>query len=176
MNYTHTHTFLDVLNRNHFHLFCHFTFEDRSKFSAMCDELGIDQPEWSEFVKLEDSSKGKEGKRWDLQFSWIFFLPPKRCDFQMSLPCCAFVSDRRDALLELLRRKLWALPIWWASLCWCVLHMSCPVQPCASLIMRTDMKGKRDVKFGDFVFFVCRVTNFRWLRAQFCKRQALWCV
>ena len=28
--------------------------EDRSKFSAMCDELGIDQPEWSEFVKLED--------------------------------------------------------------------------------------------------------------------------
>jgi len=28
--------------------------EDRSKFSAMCDELGIDQPEWSEFVKMED--------------------------------------------------------------------------------------------------------------------------
>lgn len=30
--------------------------------------------------------------------------------------------------------------------------MSCPVQPCVSLIMRTDMKGKGDVKFGDFVF------------------------
>lgn len=29
--------------------------EDRSKFSAMCDELGIDQPEWSEFVKLEEA-------------------------------------------------------------------------------------------------------------------------
>ena len=27
--------------------------KDRSKFSAMCDELGVDQPEWSEFVKLE---------------------------------------------------------------------------------------------------------------------------
>ncbi|CAK9035546.1 unnamed protein product [Durusdinium trenchii] len=29
--------------------------EDRSKFSAMCDELGVDQPEWSEFVKLEEA-------------------------------------------------------------------------------------------------------------------------
>jgi len=29
--------------------------EDRSKFSAMCDELGIDQPEWSEFVKMEEA-------------------------------------------------------------------------------------------------------------------------
>ena len=28
--------------------------EDRSKFSAMCDELGIDQPEWSQFVKMEE--------------------------------------------------------------------------------------------------------------------------
>lgn len=27
--------------------------EDRSKFSQMCDELGVDQPEWSQFVKLE---------------------------------------------------------------------------------------------------------------------------
>jgi len=31
------------------------TAEDRSKFSAMCDELGIDQPEWSQFVKMEDA-------------------------------------------------------------------------------------------------------------------------
>mmetsp|Transcript_46804 Transcript_46804/g.134830 ORF Transcript_46804/g.134830 Transcript_46804/m.134830 type:complete len:1522 (-) Transcript_46804:110-4675(-) len=29
--------------------------EDRSKFSAMCDELGIDQPEWSQFVKYEEA-------------------------------------------------------------------------------------------------------------------------
>eukprot|EP00913_Durusdinium_trenchii_P011924 g11201.t1 len=29
--------------------------KDRSKFSAMCDELGVDQPEWSEFVKLEEA-------------------------------------------------------------------------------------------------------------------------
>ncbi|CAJ1402763.1 unnamed protein product [Effrenium voratum] len=29
--------------------------EDRSKFSTMCDELGIDQPAWSEFVKLEEA-------------------------------------------------------------------------------------------------------------------------
>lgn len=26
--------------------------EDRSKFSTMCDELGIDQPEWAQFVEL----------------------------------------------------------------------------------------------------------------------------
>uniref|UniRef100_A0A7S2JZ90 ATP-grasp domain-containing protein n=1 Tax=Zooxanthella nutricula TaxID=1333877 RepID=A0A7S2JZ90_9DINO len=31
------------------------TAEDRSKFSAMCDELDIDQPEWSQFVKFEDA-------------------------------------------------------------------------------------------------------------------------
>ncbi|CAJ1380108.1 unnamed protein product, partial [Effrenium voratum] len=30
--------------------------EDRSKFSAMCDELGIDQPEWSQFVRLEEAT------------------------------------------------------------------------------------------------------------------------
>jgi len=29
--------------------------EDRSKFSTMCDELGIDQPQWSQFIKLEDA-------------------------------------------------------------------------------------------------------------------------
>lgn len=29
--------------------------EDRSKFSSMCDELDIDQPQWSEFVQLEDA-------------------------------------------------------------------------------------------------------------------------
>lgn len=29
--------------------------EDRSKFSALCDELGIDQPEWSQFVEIEDA-------------------------------------------------------------------------------------------------------------------------
>jgi len=29
--------------------------EDRSKFSALCDDLGIDQPEWSHFVKIEDA-------------------------------------------------------------------------------------------------------------------------
>eukprot|EP00933_Yihiella_yeosuensis_P048097 TRINITY_DN4410_c0_g1_i8.p1 TRINITY_DN4410_c0_g1~~TRINITY_DN4410_c0_g1_i8.p1 ORF type:complete len:1589 (+),score=341.89 TRINITY_DN4410_c0_g1_i8:115-4881(+) len=29
--------------------------EDRSKFSTMCDELGIDQPEWSQFIKVEDA-------------------------------------------------------------------------------------------------------------------------
>eukprot|EP00931_Biecheleriopsis_adriatica_P007983 TRINITY_DN109223_c0_g1_i1.p1 TRINITY_DN109223_c0_g1~~TRINITY_DN109223_c0_g1_i1.p1 ORF type:complete len:1589 (-),score=354.27 TRINITY_DN109223_c0_g1_i1:68-4834(-) len=29
--------------------------EDRSKFSTMCDELGIDQPAWSQFTKYEDA-------------------------------------------------------------------------------------------------------------------------
>jgi carbamoyl-phosphate synthase small subunit len=29
--------------------------EDRSKFSALCDELDINQPEWSQFVKIEDA-------------------------------------------------------------------------------------------------------------------------
>lgn len=29
--------------------------EDRSKFSAMCDSLGIDQPEWSQFVDFADA-------------------------------------------------------------------------------------------------------------------------
>jgi len=29
--------------------------EDRSKFSEMCDDLGIDQPEWSQFVNFEDA-------------------------------------------------------------------------------------------------------------------------
>eukprot|EP00927_Polykrikos_kofoidii_P014402 TRINITY_DN16305_c0_g1_i1.p1 TRINITY_DN16305_c0_g1~~TRINITY_DN16305_c0_g1_i1.p1 ORF type:complete len:1562 (+),score=274.84 TRINITY_DN16305_c0_g1_i1:79-4764(+) len=29
--------------------------EDRSKFSALCDALGVDQPEWSEFTKFEDA-------------------------------------------------------------------------------------------------------------------------
>jgi len=29
--------------------------EDRSKFSGMCDRLGIDQPKWSEFVTLKDA-------------------------------------------------------------------------------------------------------------------------
>ena len=56
----------------------------------MCDELGIDQPEWSEFVKLEDSWKGKEGNRSGemCKFLRTFFGPPpqKRCDFQMSVP------------------------------------------------------------------------------------------
>ena len=28
--------------------------QDRSKFSSMCDELDIDQPQWSEFVQLEE--------------------------------------------------------------------------------------------------------------------------
>ena len=28
--------------------------EDRHKFSAMLDELGIDQPEWSELTTIED--------------------------------------------------------------------------------------------------------------------------
>jgi len=31
--------------------------QDRSKFSALCDEMGIDQPQWSEFVKFEDALK-----------------------------------------------------------------------------------------------------------------------
>merc|ERR1711988_1161337 len=30
--------------------------EDRSKFSAMCDGLGIDQPEWSQFMTIEDAA------------------------------------------------------------------------------------------------------------------------
>merc|ERR1712176_967147 len=29
--------------------------EDRSKFSKLCDRLGIDQPEWSQFVTLEEA-------------------------------------------------------------------------------------------------------------------------
>jgi len=29
--------------------------EDRSKFSEMCDSLGVDQPEWSQFVNLQDA-------------------------------------------------------------------------------------------------------------------------
>lgn len=29
--------------------------EDRSKFSEMCDRLGIDQPEWSQFIHLKDA-------------------------------------------------------------------------------------------------------------------------
>jgi len=29
--------------------------EDRSKFSKMLDQLGVDQPEWSQFVKVEDA-------------------------------------------------------------------------------------------------------------------------
>ena len=32
--------------------------QDRSKFSEMCDNLGIDQPEWSAFVHLEAPSEG----------------------------------------------------------------------------------------------------------------------
>ena len=28
--------------------------EDRQKFSTMCDELGIDQPRWSELTSIED--------------------------------------------------------------------------------------------------------------------------
>jgi biotin carboxylase len=29
--------------------------EDRSKFSALCDANGIDQPDWSQFIKVEDA-------------------------------------------------------------------------------------------------------------------------
>ncbi|CAE8623453.1 unnamed protein product, partial [Polarella glacialis] len=34
--------------------------EDRAKFSAMCDELEIDQPEWSEFTKMEEAQSFAE--------------------------------------------------------------------------------------------------------------------
>lgn len=30
------------------------TAEDRSKFSMLCDALGIDQPEWSAFATFEE--------------------------------------------------------------------------------------------------------------------------
>eukprot|EP00971_Amphidinium_carterae_P019550 384868-Amphidinium_carterae.1 len=29
--------------------------KDRSKFSCLCDSIGVDQPEWSQFVKMEDA-------------------------------------------------------------------------------------------------------------------------
>ena len=48
--------------------------EDRSKFSAMCDELGIDQPEWSEFVKMEDGRSAFLDSAGEKKGHWIWHM------------------------------------------------------------------------------------------------------
>jgi carbamoyl-phosphate synthase large subunit len=76
------------------------TAEDRHKFSAVLDKIGVDQPEWTEATSLEDAKKFAEKVGCVYYSNWSFSF----CVFSLRLHCRSdipFLSARHMCFLVL---------------------------------------------------------------------------